>query len=274
MTRRTDSDLEQQVSFNVMRAADAAFVLLAGADDAQANLVNALRASGLRVTASGDELIVSHSSQKVDTLELAKILREKGSITAVVVPVVRQVEELAPAKEVTAQIHTHAGTLSVSLVPSVVALDGRPLGLTRTEERLLARLWGARGRAVPAVELAAAVWPGDGTPIKALRVHLSKLRPKLVKVGLQVETLKGLGYRLRVVPPAAAKPKLVKEMPAPRYRRAGSVISRQFPWCRAISLPAALSEIPPGRSFRSFRSSARSSLLRPSPDASTPAASR
>ncbi len=224
MTRRTDSDLEQQVSFKVMRAADAAFVVLGSGDEPPLVLMEALRASGLRVAASGSELLVSQPGKKVDTLGLADLLREKGFVTAVVVPVVREAEEPATAKEVTAEIRTHAGTLSFSLVPSPVALDGRRLDLTRSEERLLAHLWGARGQAVTAAELAAAVWSAERASLKALRVHLSKLRPKLAKVGLEIETLKGRGYRLSIVPPHAAEPKLVKEGPGPRYRRAVATV--------------------------------------------------
>jgi DNA-binding response OmpR family regulator len=223
MTKRANSDLEQQVSFKVTRNADAAFLFVDELGEKKASLVAALHAAGLRVTTSADELVVSRSGGQVDTLALAATLRERGCTTAVIVPVTREASGSDPVCEMTESIQTRLGSLTIKLVPAVVAFDGRPLPLTRTEELVLARLWAARGRTVAPEELAAAVSPGD-LSVKALRVHLSKLRPKLAAIGLVVETLKRRGYRLSVVPEDQAASKVVRERPASPYRRAGAAL--------------------------------------------------
>lgn len=221
MTKHANPSLEQEVSFQVTRHADAAFLFVDELWNAKAGLIEALRAGGLRVTASDDELVVSRPGGQIDTLELAATLRERGCTTAVVVPVVREAREPVTIQETTGKLETARGTLTIQLIPSVVALDGHPLSFTKTEERLLARLWGARGRAVAPLELAAAVWPGEAPSVKALRVHVSKLRPKLAEVGLRIDTLKGQGYRLGVVPASPVETHLVRERLSAPYRRKG-----------------------------------------------------
>jgi hypothetical protein len=226
MTQRSDSDLDGKVFYEVTRTADAAFVLFEGSAEVKAGLAKALGARGFRVSESGDDLLVVVPGGQVDTLELARALREKRCSTAVVVPVARESRDSSEVRGVTAQVRTRAGKLTVALVPSVVALDGRRLPLTRSEERLLARLWAARGRAVPASELVSAVLPHEEASVKALRVHVSKLRPKLRALGLHIETLKGRGYRLEIMAPLpeGKSVKTVRDGAAPRYRRASSAV--------------------------------------------------
>lgn len=237
MTQRSDSDLDRKVFFEVTRTADAAFVLFEGSAELKAGLAKALGVFGFRVSESGDDFLVVVPGGQVDTLELARALREKGGSTAVVVPVARESNDSSEVRGVTAEVRTRAGKLTVSLVPSVVAFDGRRLSLTRSEERLLARLWVARGRAVPASELASLVLPHEAASVKALRVHISKLRPKLSEIGLRIETLKGRGYRLEIVPPLSQEAKTVKTVrdgAAPRYRRASSGVVSPF-WATSRS---------------------------------------
>ena len=79
----------------------------------------------------------------------------------------------------TAELPTKAGVFTMSLVPTLVTLNERPLSFTRTEERLFARLWAAQGAVVPRHELIASGWPGRKVGLPTLQVHLSQLRRKL-----------------------------------------------------------------------------------------------
>jgi DNA-binding response OmpR family regulator len=107
---------------------------------------------------------------------------------------------------VTAELPTQAGRFTMSLVPTLIALDGRPQSFTRTEERLFARLWAARGAVVPPDELIASGWIGRKVRAATLRVHVHELRKKLGKLGLSIEHVEGVegtGYRFAsIVPPS------------------------------------------------------------------------
>jgi two-component system response regulator TctD len=96
---------------------------------------------------------------------------------------------------VTAEVTSAAGVLTLSLTPTLVALDGRALMLTRVEEKLLARLWMGRGAVVSWDELAESIGIGRPVTPHTLRVHLSRLRRKLRKLGLVIEHVRGEGDR-------------------------------------------------------------------------------
>jgi two-component system OmpR family response regulator len=106
---------------------------------------------------------------------------------------------------VTAELPTDAGVFTMSLVPTVVMLDGRPISLTRIEERLFARLWSAKGATVPPGDLIASAWLGRRVSVATLQVHLSQLRRKLKKLGLAVEWSGPRGYRLPSLSPPIAR---------------------------------------------------------------------
>lgn len=107
---------------------------------------------------------------------------------------------------VTAELPTGAGVFTMSLVPTVIMLDEKPISLTRIEERLFARLWAAKGAAVPPEELVASAWLGRKVTMPTLQVHLYQLRRKLNKLGLAIERVGVRGYRLpSLMPPEAAK---------------------------------------------------------------------
>lgn len=103
---------------------------------------------------------------------------------------------------VTAELPTRAGRFTLSLVPTVVMLEDKPISLTRIEERLFARLWSAQGAAVPPDELIASAWLGQRVATATLRAHVYQLRRKLNKLGLILERVGVRGYRLpSLVPP-------------------------------------------------------------------------
>jgi DNA-binding response OmpR family regulator len=107
---------------------------------------------------------------------------------------------------VTAVLPTGAGVFTVSLVPTLVMLDEKPVSLTRIEERLFARLWAAKGAAVPPEELIASAWLGRKIAPATLQVHVSQLRRKLNKLGLAIERIGQRGYRVpSLMPPIVRK---------------------------------------------------------------------
>jgi two-component system, OmpR family, response regulator len=105
---------------------------------------------------------------------------------------------------VTAELPTDAGTFTMSLVPTVLMLDDKPISLTRIEERLFARLWAAKGAAVPPDELIASAWFGRKVGVATLQVHVSQVRRKLNKLGLAIERVGQRGYRLPSLTPPIA----------------------------------------------------------------------
>jgi len=114
-------------------------------------------------------------------------------------------EELKARVE--AVIRRHRGNGGSRLVVGDVALDlseglaernGRALGLTGIEFRLLAALMRNRGRLVTYSQLAEAVWSQDAGPeSNSLEVHVSRIRQKLEAGGEPrlVHTVRGIGYR-------------------------------------------------------------------------------
>ena len=92
------------------------------------------------------------------------------------------------------------GGLSIDRSTRVVALDGRPLDLTRMEFDLLAYLAGRAGRVVSKRQLMAEVWQQPyGGADKTVDVHLSWLRRKLGETAAEPRfllTVRGVGVKL------------------------------------------------------------------------------
>lgn len=104
-------------------------------------------------------------------------------------------EHRCPANDPATEVPTRVGTLTLTYVPAFVRLNGDPVSFTRTEERLLAALWSARGSALSGAELTDRVW---SKPLlqKTLSVHISNLRKKLDDFGIVIEFNREVGYRL------------------------------------------------------------------------------
>jgi len=94
------------------------------------------------------------------------------------------------------ELPTRVGSLTLTYVPVFERPNGALLSFTRTEERLLAALWAARGSTVAGAELTARVWRSQRVPQKTLSVHLSHLRKKLDEFGVIIEFVQGAGYRM------------------------------------------------------------------------------
>jgi|SRR5215216_6063164 len=90
------------------------------------------------------------------------------------------------------------GDLLIDRLQRRCTIRGVPVDLTAREYELLARLAAANGAAVSRSALLRDVWridfdPGSGV----LDVQVSRLREKLGKESARIETVRGVGYRLR-----------------------------------------------------------------------------
>jgi two-component system, OmpR family, response regulator TctD len=81
----------------------------------------------------------------------------------------------------------------------VAYVEGQPLELTPREQRLMAALVAKPGQAVPKERLLRQVFAEDAVAgTDAVEVVVFRLRKKLQGSGLELVTLRGLGYLLRV----------------------------------------------------------------------------
>ena len=98
------------------------------------------------------------------------------------------------------------GPITVDLDACLVRVDGREVPLALLELRLLAYLLEGQGRVRTREELLRHVWryPVDSST-RTIETHVKRLRAKLGAAGEQIETVRGVGYRLRVpgAPPTA-----------------------------------------------------------------------
>ena len=93
------------------------------------------------------------------------------------------------------------GDLVVDSVKHEVTLRGEPIRFTLTEFRLLRYLVAHAGRALSRQELLdSAVAPDTVVVDRNVDVHIATVRKKLGDYGRNIETIRGLGYRLREEP--------------------------------------------------------------------------
>ena len=97
----------------------------------------------------------------------------------------------------------HYGDLTVDSIKHEVLLKARPVKLTVTEFKLLRHLVFNPGRAWTRNELLDAVLGPDAFVIdRNVDVHVATLRRKLGAFGKCIQTIRGLGYKLRESPDA------------------------------------------------------------------------
>jgi DNA-binding response OmpR family regulator len=97
-----------------------------------------------------------------------------------------------------------AGRLTVDLDAHLATIDGAEVTLTRKEFDLLAALARRSGAVVTRDELLADVWHSTWAGNQhTVEVHVASLRAKLGDPSL-IQTVRGVGYRLRSRPAAAA----------------------------------------------------------------------
>ncbi len=88
--------------------------------------------------------------------------------------------------------------LVIDLEAHSVRLDGKEIGLTSTEFKLLQRLARRPGRAFSRDQLLSEVWGyGGDLETRTVDTHVKRLRAKLGEAGAWIETVRGHGYRFR-----------------------------------------------------------------------------
>jgi DNA-binding response OmpR family regulator len=91
------------------------------------------------------------------------------------------------------------GEVEIDAGHRVASIRGRPLSLTGREYALLACLVEAAGAMVSRAQLLRDVWKRREDPrTNLIEVHVSRLREKLGMDSAMIETVRGVGYRLRV----------------------------------------------------------------------------
>lgn len=115
---------------------------------------------------------------------------------------VLRVESVARRRPGTAAAPAHdrlrAGSVELDLDAHICWVDGVELPLTLQEFRLLAYLIQGRGRVRSREELLADVW--NASPeleTRTVDTHVKRLRDKLGPAGDIIETVRGVGYRIR-----------------------------------------------------------------------------
>jgi two-component system phosphate regulon response regulator PhoB len=89
-----------------------------------------------------------------------------------------------------------AGTLLIDRAAHRVTVDGRELGLTATEYKLLVTLVERRGRVQARSQLLETVLEAQpDIQTRTIDMHVQRLRTKLGDLGDLVETVRGFGYR-------------------------------------------------------------------------------
>ena len=97
------------------------------------------------------------------------------------------------------------GPFAIDTRDETVTCNGEPLRLTTVEFRLLEYLARNSGQVQDRRELLARVWrwcdtDGDGATLsRTVDTHVKRLREKLGPASRFIETIRGVGYRLRPV---------------------------------------------------------------------------
>jgi two-component system alkaline phosphatase synthesis response regulator PhoP len=89
-------------------------------------------------------------------------------------------------------------SLEINVPNYTVSIDGREIMMPRKEFETLVYLVRHRGRVIPRQSLLDVVWGEDFRVVdRTVDVHISKIREKLGAYGDLIETVKGVGYRVR-----------------------------------------------------------------------------
>lgn len=115
-------------------------------------------------------------------------------------------EMVARIKAVLRRIHHHepvstqmrSGSITLDAKSHEVFLNGNPLSLTRKEFRLLQLFLTSPNRVFTREDLLDQVWHVDtAIETRTVDAHIRSLRTKLQQEGERIETVRGVGYRMR-----------------------------------------------------------------------------
>ncbi|MCB9785523.1 MAG: response regulator transcription factor [Deltaproteobacteria bacterium] len=91
-----------------------------------------------------------------------------------------------------------AGAITIDAAAHRVLVDGTDAGLTARELALLATLTRRPGRVYSRAQLLGAVWPEDAEVLeRSVDAMVMRVRGKLGDAAAMIETVRGVGYRLR-----------------------------------------------------------------------------
>ena len=106
--------------------------------------------------------------------------------------ILRRAEPPAPSDRL------EVGPLALDASRFRVAVEGDEVSLTALELRLLATLMQAKGRVLSRDDLLDVVWGGEAdVMLRTVDVHIMRLRDKLGPASALIETVRGVGYRIR-----------------------------------------------------------------------------
>jgi DNA-binding response OmpR family regulator len=184
-------------------------------------------ADALRLAELGghDLMVLDWVVPDVDGLSVVRELRRRGALTPSLMLTARgqlrervlgletgaddfmtkpfEVEEFvartrALARRAVGYARIRCGDLEIDRIDREASLGGRKLALTGREFGLLMKLALHADKVVTRTDLLASVWEATfDTGSNILEVHMSRLRDKLGDRASMIETVRGVGYRLR-----------------------------------------------------------------------------
>ena len=135
------------------------------------------------LTRGADDYVVKPFAPKELVLRVGAVLRRLGA------PAVASGGRLV------------AGPIEIDVDAHRVQVDGEPLELTTTEYRVLRMLVERRGRVQSRRLLLETAWNANpDIQTRTVDMHVQRLRAKLGRHGRLIETVRGVGYRMRADP--------------------------------------------------------------------------
>ena len=109
------------------------------------------------------------------------------------------------------------GVLDVDVSEHRCSVDGTEVPLTVLEFRLLHYLLARLGQVQSRKQLLEEVWKLQGSlETRTIDTHINRLRQKLGNAGDYLETVRGVGYRIKKLPPEKGTPPPAKRPPVAR----------------------------------------------------------
>jgi two-component system response regulator TctD len=159
------------------------------------SVIRSLRASGM----DAPVLVITARSEVEDKIDMLDL----GADDYMVKPFdLRELEARLralmrrPAGQTTS--HQTYGNLTLDVAGRTASVDGLPIDLGRREFRLLEILVSRLGQTVAKERLMSQVFDAEDASLNALELLISRLRKKLAGATLDIQTVRGVGYKAAV----------------------------------------------------------------------------